>query len=609
MKRIKFKSFYMKLIAVFLGIGLIPLILMGLLIYNTYSATFSSNVLSNYQQMTGLLAENLSGFMKEISDSTEKIYRLDITDYDYFYELFEDEELSETGKSAVITKVLQTILYMNDHIEHVLFIGADGSQFFSMRPPELLMDSEYMTTWYQAHYLSDDRRVEWIPTHNTSYFVNSDSKSFSVYRNIMNTSTIQKASTEVLGTLFISVQASYVEKLIAQTGYGAGHEVYLVDLASGEYVYHPKGIYEEANAWTDQVLQETMKEAPSGQLLSGNQYYVYNYVGETGWAIVDRFDADIIDGSYRRIRNNTFLMIAAAGTLLMVLCSITSRKLGKPVKELKDAMGCIEKGNLDVRVDIHSRDEMEDIGKGLNQMVENLKAYIQKAYVAEIRQRDAELEALTTQIQPHYLYNTLDVIRMSAITNDDMVVADMINSLSAQLKYLIGARGKMVLLRDEIACIRNYFRLLEIRYDYLYSLRIDVEEELLSCKVPHLIIQPVVENAVKHGLRPKKGTGEVVVSARKKEHCLELSVMDNGVGMKESRLQEIQQMLKSSDRSHWEDVAGMSIGIKNVSERIHHLYGEKYGMEIEAYEGIGTIVKYWLPLMWREEEPIQQEEE
>ena len=455
MKRIRFRSFYVKLIAMFLGVGLVPLILMGILIYNTYSATLSSNLLSNYLQMTRLLSDNFSDFCEEISDSTERIYRLDITDYDYFYELFEDDQLSETGKSAVITSALQSILYMNDYIEHVLFVGADGSQFFSMRPPELMMDSEYMSQWYQEHYRPMNRSVGLIPTHGTEYFVNSDSKNFSVYRNIMNTSTIQKASTEVLGTLFISVRADYVKKLIEQADYGTGHEVYLADMESGRYVYHPQGFYEEKNAIADGLIFDKMKQESSGLISGGRKHYVYSHVGDTGWVIIDRIDADVIDGRYRRIRNNTFLMISAVGLLLMILYSISSRRLGKPVRELKDAMGCIEKGNLDVRVDIQSNDEMEDIGKGLNQMVENLNAHIQKAYVAEIRQRDAELEALTTQIQPHYLYNTLDVIRMSAITNDDMVVADMINSLSAQLKYLIGARGKMVPLQDEITCIRN----------------------------------------------------------------------------------------------------------------------------------------------------------
>ena len=276
------------------------------------------------------------------------------------------------------------------------------------------------------------------------------------------------------------------------------------------------------------------------------------------------------------------------------------KKLNKPVQMLKETMSCIEKGDLDARVHIDSNDEFQDIGNGMNQMAENLNKYVQKAYVAEIRQRDAELEALKRQIQPHYLYNTLDVIRMSAITNDDMLVATMIDSLSGQLKYLIGTTGNMVILQQEIACISNYFKLIEVRYDSRFSLSVEIPKELWKCRVPHLIIQPVVENAVKHGLRPNKGPGEVVVQAKQNMDFLEITVMDNGVGINKERLEEVQALLKSDARIAEEDIKGMSIGVKNVSDRIKHLYGNEYGLEIDAYEGMGTIVKFWLPLIWED---------
>ena len=263
------------------------------------------------------------------------------------------------------------------------------------------------------------------------------------------------------------------------------------------------------------------------------------------------------------------------------------KKLNKPVQMLKETMSCIEKGDLDARVHIDSNDEFQDIGNGMNQMAENLNKYVQKAYVAEIRQRDAELEAL-------------DVIRMSAITNDDMLVATMIDSLSGQLKYLIGTTGNMVILQQEIACISNYFKLIEVRYDSRFSLSVEIPKELWKCRVPHLIIQPVVENAVKHGLRPNKGPGEVVVQAKQNMDFLEITVMDNGVGINKERLEEVQALLKSDARVAEEDIKGMSIGVKNVSDRIKHLYGNEYGLEIDAYEGMGTIVKYWLPLIWED---------
>lgn len=172
-----------------------------------------------------------------------------------------------------------------------------------------------------------------------------------------------------------------------------------------------------------------MKNKESGYLEQKNECLVYQKVDGTNWLVIDRVIPGTIEGAYKMIRNTTMLLIVIGVSLLALVYMYYSKKLNKPVQMLKETMSCIEKGDLDARVHIDSNDEFQDIGNGMNQMAENLNKYVQKAYVAEIRQRDAELEALKRQIQPHYLYNTLDVIRMSAITNDDMHVATMIDSL------------------------------------------------------------------------------------------------------------------------------------------------------------------------------------
>ena len=600
---IRCRSFYIKLVVMFVAIGLLPLLVMGGVIYNTYSSTLYSAMLSNFCRTTNLTAQNLSNLIMEISDATEYIYKNNVTDYDYFYELFEDEKLSETGRNAMVTRVLRTILYMNDAIDHVMFFTPDGGQYFSMRPPELLVDRERLNGWYETSFLPETRAVAILPTHKTDYYVSSDQLDFTIYRNIMHTGTIQQAGREVLGTLFIDVRADYIGKMLVQADYGEEHQIFLADAKSGQYIYRRDGIYGEENMISDGLYLEEMDASGDGYIKRGREYFVYSFVDGTDWIIIDRINASALDKNYKMIRNSTFALMAIGTVLLLAVYLVYSQKLNQPVSELKEAMGRIEKGNLGVRVQIQSNDELEDIGRGLNRMVENLSSYIQKAYIAEIRQRDAELEALKTQIQPHYLYNTLDVIRMSAVTNDDQVVADMINSLSSQLKYLIGRNGNKVKFREEAECIKNYFRLIEIRYDYQFSLLVNIPEGLLDCFIPHLIIQPVVENAVKHGLRPKKGTGHVVVEARENLDFLEISVMDNGVGINETRLAEIKRMLAGSDAGWSENIKEMSIGLKNISGRIRYLYGEEYGLEIESYEGIGTLIKYWLPLQWEDDQP------
>ena len=227
-----------------------------------------------------------------------------------------------------------------------------------------------------------------------------------------------------------------------------------------------------------------------------------------------------------------------------------------------------------------------------------LQNHIQKVYIAEIRQREAEIEALKTQIEPHYLYNTLDVIRMTAITKDDKETAEMIDGLSGQLKYLIGGARDMVTLQAELDSVRNYFKIIKIRYENRFSLEVDVPEELLELKVPQLILQPVVENAVKHGLKPKEeGEGVVAIQGMKSEDRLEITVMDNGIGMTEEKMAYVQKLLDSQDTVKHAKSKSASIGLKNVYDRIKLIFGDTYSMEISSFEGIGTIVKYKLPVI------------
>jgi two-component system sensor histidine kinase YesM len=264
---------------------------------------------------------------------------------------------------------------------------------------------------------------------------------------------------------------------------------------------------------------------------------------------------------------------------------------------LKEAMNRVQKGDLDIDLKIKSNDEIGLVANGLNQMAGNLKSYINRVYLAEIKQKNAELEKLRTQIQPHYLYNTLDVIRMMAITNDDQTTAEMLDSLSAQLKYLIGPSSDTVTLNSEIQNIINYFSLIRIRYDNRFSLDIQIPNDLLNVKVPRLILQPVVENAVKHGLLPKEGEGLIAIYAKNTNKTFRITIMDNGIGMDEGQLKKLQAFIKNTDPGCREGSIWKEIGIKNVNDRIQLIYGADYGLEISSIEGMGTIVNFNLPFI------------
>ena len=540
------------------------------------------------------MGKNAADLFQEMEETTKYLYNYNITEYDYLYELMEDDTITQARREALMSDVLRDILYMNQHIDHVFFITPGGEQYSVMRPPEVMVKEEEMGRFHEENFLEGHKQMRLLPTHDTSYY--SDVSDFTVTRNIMNTRTIQSADEQELGTLYIDVSADYFDGIINETDLEDGCRMYVIDRKEKVFVYSQ----EKENIGTgigklEDYLPE-MEEDKQYIKADGN-YFIYRLIPGTDWLVTEEIPAFNLENSYQEIQTNILIIIGFSVILLMIIYFFYSKMMNKPIRTLKDAMEQIQDGNLDTRVTIKSNDEVGFLAKGLNQMTENLQNHIQQVYIAEIRQRDAEIEALKTQIQPHYLYNTLDVIRMTAITNDDNVTAEMIDSLSGQLKYLIGNARDMVTLQAEIDSIRNYFKIIRIRYENRFELEINIEENLLGLEVPQLIIQPVVENAVKYGLKPKSGTGVIAVNAREEDGCLEITVMDNGVGMEPERLKTVQERLESPETVKHPKSKRASLGLKNVYDRIKLMFGDTYGLEISSFENIGTMVKYRLPII------------
>ena len=593
-KRQHYQSLFVKSVAALILIGIVPLLIMGISIYSAYMDSLRQTLLSNMYRSALYVGKNAADLFQEMEETTKYLYNYNITEYDYLYELMEDDTITQARREALMSDVLRDILYMNQHIDHVFFITPGGDQYSVMRPPEVMVKEEEMGRFHEENFLEGHKQMRLLPTHDTSYY--SDVRDVTVTRNIMNTRTIQSADEQELGTLYIDVSADYFDGIINETDLEDGCRMYVIDRKEKVFVYSQEKENIGAGIGKLEDYLPEMEEDKQYIKADGN-YFIYRLIPGTDWLVAEEIPAFNLENSYQEIQTNILIIIGFSVILLMIIYFFYSKMMNKPIRTLKDAMEQIQDGNLDTRVTIKSNDEVGFLAKGLNQMTENLQNHIQQVYIAEIRQRDAEIEALKTQIQPHYLYNTLDVIRMTAITNDDNVTAEMIDSLSGQLKYLIGNARDMVTLQAEIDSIRNYFKIIRIRYENRFELEINIEENLLGLEVPQLIIQPVVENAVKYGLKPKSGTGVIAVNAREEDGCLEITVMDNGVGMEPERLKTVQERLESPETVKHPKSKRASLGLKNVYDRIKLMFGDTYGLEISSFENIGTMVKYRLPII------------
>lgn len=591
----KYVSMFTKSVFAFLLIGIFPMLIMGFSIYNRYSEKITESILLSSAQMASYVEKNVSDFVVEMDENTKYLYNYNISDYDYFYKLILDNDISETKREALVGRVLRDILYRNEYIDHVFFVEAGGKTYSEMRIPKKKLDTEAMKSFYNTYLEKNSKSYQLIPSHKAYYYHDSENIDFTIARNIYNTQTIEAAAGEVLGTIYIDINIRYLDEILQSIEEQTSQKITIIHQTDGSFIFHKDkeqiGKTKEGyRAYIDRLTGE------SGCLEDAGNYTIYNKISGTDWILLNDMSHTEIEEPYLEIRRSTMMLIFVGGILLGIIYLFYATKTNKPMKELMVAMEEIEKGNLTARAEITTNDEIAVIADGLNNMSEKLEEHINQVYIAQIKQRDAQLEALKTQIQPHYLYNTLDVIRMSAITNSDMVTADMLDSLTSQLKYTIGTTRDMVSLKSELNSIQNYFKLIEIRFNNKYQLEIEAEEEALKYQVPKLIIQPIVENSLHHGLRPKE-EGKIEIVVGKGRDYLEITIMDNGVGMSEEKVEKFNLVMISDqpgirNKENWE-----SIGIKNVSDRIRLMFGLEYGLTIDSCEGIGTIVKYKLPLI------------
>ena len=289
----------------------------------------------------------------------------------------------------------------------------------------------------------------------------------------------------------------------------------------------------------------------------------------------------------------SWVLLAISAVLFVGGMVVLSNRLSKPLNGMMKEMKRLEKGDFDICLPVDSEDEIGVLSKRFNEMILSLNEYVDKVYRSQLSQKEAECTALKSQIYPHFLYNTLEVIRMTAISNNDEKVALMIESLSEQIHYLIGPVNDFVPLSKEIDIVEKYIFLLNSRISGHIDLSIPASETKLE--VPKLILQPIVENAYIHGIKPNGGYGRIVIEVERKSTKALIRIMNNGVGMNASELEALWIRLKSDEPGVRDEYNWKSIGLKNVYDRLRLIYGEGFGLDIESLVDVGTVVTITVP--------------
>ena len=281
----------------------------------------------------------------------------------------------------------------------------------------------------------------------------------------------------------------------------------------------------------------------------------------------------------------------------MYMYNLVSGHIADPIKKLCNYTKRSENDLLENNLKSNIL-EIDELSYNFNDKIIRIKELIENIKIEQKNKKNTELWLLQAQINPHFLYNTLDTVVWMAEAGDSKKVVDMITALSSFLRIGLNKGKKFIQIREEIRHIESYLKIQKFRYDDILEYSIEIEDSLYDMRILKLLLQPLVENALYHGIKYKREGGSIRIRGYEKDNNIILEVIDNGVGMDENKLNKIKTLIENTSLENSDIIrtAGDGFGLYNVAERIRLYYGNEYGLDIDSKENIGTKVTIFLPI-------------
>ncbi len=319
----------------------------------------------------------------------------------------------------------------------------------------------------------------------------------------------------------------------------------------------------------------------------------------TGWKIVSYVRLDVLYKDARTLRNNIIMLCIAAVIVLSAVTLVIAVNIVKPINKLVNGMKKVQEGEGNVQIEVDREDELGFLQKTFNEMSGEIHHLVNWVYREQLTRKEAELKALQSQINPHFLFNTLEAINWMAQLNNVPEISETVSDLSDLMEASIGRDDRLITLEEEFQYADKYISLQKRRFGDKIELIKNVQPDVLGIEIPRLLIQPLIENAVYHGIERNRGRGTITLNAyRDKKGCLCVEVIDNGAGMEPEELEELNARLTLDNNAYFRGLGGnrrKSIGIENVNRRIKLFYGEQYGLKMESMVGEFTKVTIRIP--------------
>ena len=537
--------------------------------------TMTDNILKEKRNQTRTIAETIEGKLESITNPMISLgsYNSVIRLLKGYYPKYSAEWMQDIRN---IDNYLNNINLFYDYVRDIVIISPDNENIYSMND---LVKADYNFTdqkWFQ-NALNQDYVIKYQYHFAPDFFYMKNPG------DVLSVIYCVSENNKVLGYILYEYSMNEI-KTYFDTGNSEDGEFLLTD-QDGNIIYDLKeNVSSEEKQYLQDLLRTSDERKRSGEIEYNGKIFTYQILKNSGWGVLAENSKYII---HRPARKWMIIMIFISMGVLLGLVWITTYSVNK-IKHPYDLLlnrivsfdGKLIKTDKDVYKDAPG--EIYTIAMKFEEMAEKIDKLIQEVYVAQLSQKEMELEAMVNQINPHFLYNVFQLIQTEAVMSDNEAIEEMIQKLSEMLRYTMERKRDKVTIREEVAYIENYLDFYKERFENRFKYKIEYEKDVLEYPTIKFILQPVVENCFKHGFKNITSGGIIEISIWKEGEFICFSVYDNGAGITPEKLNKLQTELKS------DSAAG--IGIMNTNNRLKIVYGALCGITFDSEEGKYTNV-------------------
>lgn len=565
------------IMAVLTTLTIITTIIMGLLIYNRFKISAEETSVSGAEDIIDSVVDKIDGDLLDIRQISNVAN----------YNIVQQYDVSD----QMLNKEFSLLYEINsDKIQSMALYDTSGKLIAAEPVASEKKNAHVKQQDWFSNATDEIENIHFSTPHIQNLFTDGAFKYYRVV-SLSRSVDINDGETPVSGVLLIDMKYSIIEEALDRINEDTNGIYYYLCNSDGELIYHPRKVEIDRGIISEDSTRIADYEDGTYELNlnGGRTNYIISSIAYTGWKVVGVVPDKIQTISINKFRYYVIITIIFLIMMLLVVNKIVSGKISRPILNLNDSVKSYEAGGKN-RIYIGGSSEIRDLGYSVQKSYEQIEDLMKEIIRQQNERRKSEMDALQSQINPHFLYNTLESITWMVEAGKNKEAVFMISELAKLLRISLSKGRTIIKISDELQHSKSYMNIQMVRYKERFKIRFDVDDEINDYCIVKLVIQPILENAIYYGVGDIDiDDGEIVVTGKKINDDIFITVEDNGMGMRE---EVVENILKDNSKT---PKHGSGVGVINVHSRIKLMFGDQYGLSVESEADEGTKVTIHIP--------------